>query len=108
MLVFLIDNIFVKCLVDMFPIFFIPMLWVDMFFIPMGTKCAPLLNNLSLYSLEIDFMQGLQNEKKLVRSFYFHVLLICRLLCSLDNVLSPYNAKFGDYVDCIYNMHPLS
>jgi len=41
--------------------------------IHMGTKFAPLLADLSLYSYEADFIQGLlkKNEKKLARSFNF-------------------------------------
>jgi hypothetical protein len=35
----------------------------DMFRIPMGTNCAPLLADLFLYSYEADFMQGLHSQK---------------------------------------------
>ena len=65
--------------------------------IPMGTKCAPLLADLFLYSYEADFIQGLlkKNEKKLSRSFNFTFRYI-------DNVLSLNNSRFGDFVDRIY------
>jgi hypothetical protein len=51
--------------------------------IPMGTKCAPLLADLFLYSYEADFIQRLlkKNEKKLVRSFNF-------TFRNIDDVLS--------------------
>ena len=65
--------------------------------IPMGTKCAPLLADLFLYSYEADFIQGLlqKNEKKLARSFNFTFRYI-------DDVLSLNNSRFGDFVDHIY------
>ena len=43
--------------------------------IPIGTNCAPLLADLSLYSYEADFIQGL---------------------------LKKNDSRFGDFVDCIY------
>ena len=63
----------------------------------MGTNCAPLLADLFLYSYEADFIQGLlkKNEKKLARSFIFTFRYI-------DDVLSLNNARFGNFVDCIY------
>jgi len=65
--------------------------------IHMGTKFAPLLADLSLYSYEADFIQGLlkKNEKKLARSFNFTFRYI-------DDVLALNNSRFGDFVDCIY------
>ena len=65
----------------------------------MGTNCAPLLDDLSLYSYETDFMQGLlkKNEKKLAQSFNFTFRYI-------DDVLSLNNSMFGDFVDRIYHI----
>ena len=65
--------------------------------IPMGTKCAPLLADLFLYSYEADFIQGLlqKNEKKLARSFNFTFRYI-------DDVLTLNDARFGDFLDRIY------
>ena len=63
----------------------------------MGTKCAPLLVNLFLYSYEADFIQVLlkKNEKKLDLSFNFTFHYI-------DDVLSLNNSRFGEFVDRIY------
>jgi hypothetical protein len=65
--------------------------------IHMGTNCAPLLTDLFLYSYEADFIQGLlkKNEKKLARSFN-------STFSYIDDVLSLYNSRFGDFVDSIY------
>ena len=73
---------------------------MDVFFktfgIPMGTNCAPLLDDLFLYSYEADFIQGLlrKNEKKLARSFNF-------MFRYIDDVLSLHNSRFGYFVDHI-------
>ena len=82
---FLIDNIFVM---------FGGRVFQQTVEIPMGTKCAPLLADLFLYSYEADFIQGLlkKNEKKLARSFNFTFRYI-------DNVLSINNSRFGDFVE---------
>ena len=50
-----------------------------------------------LYSYEADFIRGLlkKNEKKIARSFNFTFRYI-------DDVLSLYNSRFGDFVDHIY------
>jgi hypothetical protein len=63
------------------------------FFIPMGTNCAPLLADLFLYSYEVDFIQGLlkKNEKKLARSFNIKFRYI-------DDGLSLNNSGFGGSV----------
>jgi hypothetical protein len=63
----------------------------------MGTNCAPLLADVFLYSYETDFIQGLlkNNEKKPVRSFNF-------TFRHIDDVLSLYNSRFGDFIDRIY------
>jgi hypothetical protein len=65
--------------------------------IPLGTKCAPLLDDLFLYSYEAYSIQGLlkKNEKKLARSFNFTFRYI-------DDVLLLNNSRFGDYVHRIY------
>ena len=65
--------------------------------IPMGTNCATFLVDLSLYSYEAYFIQGLlkNNEKKVARSFNF-------MFCYIDDVLSLNNSKLGDSVDLIY------
>jgi hypothetical protein len=67
--------------------------------IPIGTNGAPLLADLFLYSYEADFIQGLlkKNEKKLARSFNFTFRYI-------DDVLSPNNSRFGDFVHGIYTI----
>jgi hypothetical protein len=58
MLEFLIDNIFLM---------FGGRVFQPTVDIPMDTNCAPLLADLSLYSYEADFIQGLlkKNKKKL-------------------------------------------
>ena len=47
--------------------------------------------------MKVDFIHGLlnKNEKKLVRSVNFK-------FCHIDDVLSLYNSKFGDFFDQIY------
>ena len=50
MLDFLIDNIYVE---------FSGLIFQQTVDIPMGTKCAPLLADLFLYSYEAEFIQGL-------------------------------------------------
>ena len=62
MLDFLIDNIFVMFGGGVFQ---------QIVGIPMATNCAPLLDDLFLYSYEADFIQGLlkKNENKLARYF---------------------------------------
>ena len=63
----------------------------------LGTNCAPLLADLSLYSHEADFIHGLlkKNEKKLARSLNFTFRYI-------DDVLTLNNSRFRDFVDRIY------
>jgi hypothetical protein len=88
MLEFLIDNIFAM---------FGGRVFQQTVGIHMGTNCAPLLTDLFLYSYEADFIQGLlkKNEKKLARSFN-------STFSYIDDVLSLYNSRFGDFVDSIY------
>ena len=87
---FLIDNIFVM---------FGGRIFQQTVGIPMGTNCAPPLTALFLYSYEADFIQGLlkKNEKTLARSFNITFRYI-------DDVLSLYNSRFGDFVDRIYRI----
>ena len=56
MLEFFIDNIFVS---------FGGALFQQIFGIPMGTNCVPLLANLFLYSYESEFLQNLVKDKKI-------------------------------------------
>ena len=65
--------------------------------IPMGTKCAPILADLFLYSYEADFIQRFikKNEKKLTLSFNFTFRYI-------DDVFSLHNSRFGDFFDRFY------
>ena len=88
MLELLIDNIFVM---------FGGRVFQQTVGITMGTNCAPLLADLFLYSNEADFIQWLlkKNEKKLARSLNFTFRYI-------DDVLSLYKSRFGDFVDRIY------
>ena len=88
MLEFLIDNIF---------LIFGGRAFQQRVGISMGTNCGPLLADLFFYSYAADFIQGLhkKNEKKLARSFNFTFLYI-------DDVLSLYNSRFGDFVVRIY------
>jgi hypothetical protein len=63
----------------------------------MGINYASLLADLFHYSYDADFIQGLlkKNKKKLARSFNI-------TFCYIDDVLSLYDSKFGDFVDRIY------
>ena len=57
MLEFLVDNIFVV---------FAGKVFQQTVGIPMGTKCAPLLADIFLYSYEADFIQSLLNGKETI------------------------------------------
>ena len=78
--------------------------------ISMGTKCAPLLADLFLYSYEANFVHECLNntEKNLARSFNFmfryidDVLSLNNSRFDIDDVLSLNNSRFGDFVDHIY------
>lgn len=65
--------------------------------IHIGTNCAFLLDDLFLYSNEVDLLQGLLRkiEKKLAWPLYFTFRCI-------DDALSLNNSMLGDYVDRIY------
>ena len=83
----MIDNIYVE---------FGGQIFQQVIGIPMGSKCAPLLADLFLYSYEAEFIEHLckSGKRNLARSFNFTFRYI--------DVLSLYNPKFGDYVDFIY------
>ena len=61
----------------------------------MGTKCAPLLADLFLYSYEADFLDGLLKQKQLAQTFNFSFRYI-------DDVLSLNNFRFEDFLLLIY------
>ena len=63
----------------------------------MGTKCAPLLADLFLYSYEAEFVQSLlqADKKHLAQKFNFTYRYI-------DDVLSLKNTKFAEYLKFIY------
>jgi hypothetical protein len=65
----------------------------------MGINCAPLLDDLFLYSYEADFIQELlkKNKKKRTRSFNLTFRYI-------DDILSLNNSRFGDFADPIYTI----
>jgi hypothetical protein len=65
----------------------------------MGINCAPLLDDLFLYSYEADFIQELlkKNKKKRTRSFNLTFRYI-------DDILSLNNSRFGDFADHIYTI----
>ena len=88
MLEHLIDNIFVE---------FGGRIFQQTIGIPMGTNCAPLLANLSLYSYEAEFVQRLlqAGKKHLAQQFNFTYRYI-------DDVLSLKNTKFAEYFEFIY------
>merc|ERR1711860_20912 len=88
MLDFFIDNIFVQCG---------GLVFQQRIGIPMGTNCAPLLADLFLHSYEAEFLQGLLQKKyrKLAQTFNFSFRYI-------DDVLSPNNSRFCDYLHLIY------
>ena len=88
MLEFLIDNIFVS---------FGGTLFQQVVGIPMGTNCAPLVDDLFLYSYESEFLQKLIKDKKIheARAFNFTYRYI-------DDVLSINNSRFAEFLLLIY------
>ena len=62
-----------ECLIDNIFVMFGGHIFQQTVGIPLGTKCAPLLDDLFLYSYEAYSIQGLlkKTEKKLARSFNF-------------------------------------
>ena len=85
----LIDNIFVQ---------FGGRIFRQVIGIPMGTRCAPLLADLFLYSYENEFLDNLirSGQKRLARSFNH--------LCYryIDDLIVFNNKKFLDYLKEIY------
>ena len=88
MLDYLIDNIFVELGGWIFK---------KTIGIPIGTNCAPLLTDLFLYSFEADFVQSLikAGKTRLTQQFNFTYR-------NIDDVLSPNNSKFPEYLEFIY------
>ena len=88
MLEFLVDNMFVVLGQKVFQ---------QIVGIPMGTKCAPLLADISLYSCEAYFVQSLLStgKKKLASRFNFTYRYI-------DDVLSINNPDFENYLGQMY------
>ena len=88
MIEFLIGNIFVQ---------FGGRLFCQVIGIPMGTKCAPLLADLFLYSYENEFLDSMirNGHRRLARSFN---------LCFryIDDLIVFNNKKFLDYLKEIY------
>ena len=88
MLEFLVDNIFVV---------FAGKVFQQIIGIPMGTKCAPLLADIFLYSHEAEFKQSLLSagKKRLASQFNFTYRYI-------DDVLSINNPNFENYLGQMY------
>ena len=74
-----------------------PGLWLIHFGIPMGTNCAPLLADISLYSYEAEFIQSLLStgRKRLASQFNFTYR-------NIDDVLSINNPDFENYLGQMY------
>ena len=88
MVTFLVDNIFVV---------FAGKVFQQIVDIPMGTNCAPLLNDIFLYSYEAEFIQSLLlTEKKQLASRFN---LTDRYI---DDVLSIDNTEFENYLGQMY------
>ena len=88
MLEFLVDKIFVV---------FVGKVSQQIIGIPMGTKCAPLLADIFLYSYEAEFIQSLLSagKKRLASQFNFTYRYI-------DDVLSINNPDFKNYLSQMY------
>ena len=88
MLEFLVDNIFVV---------FAGKVFRQIVGIPMGTKCAPLLADVFLYSYEAEFIQSLLStgRKQLAPRFNFRYRYV-------DGVLSINNPEFENYLGQMY------
>ena len=85
---FLLDNIYVR---------FSDTLYRQVVGIPMGTNCAPLVADLSLYTYEKEFMQDLQKQKKFDDLKYFN-----GTSRYLDDILNIDNPVFEHYKNDIY------
>ena len=88
MLEFLVDNIFVV---------FAGKVFQQIFGIPMGTNCAPLLADIFLYSYKAEFIQSLLStgRKRLASQFDFTYTCI-------DDILSINNPDFENYLGQMY------
>ena len=88
MLEFLVDNIFLV---------FARKVFQQIVSIPMGTNCAPLLADISLYSYKAEFIQSLLStgRKQLASRFNFTYRYI-------DDVLSINNPEFQNYLGQMY------
>ena len=88
MLEFLVDNIFVV---------FAGKVFQQIIGIPMGTKCAPLLADIFLYSYEAEFIQSLLSagKKRLASQFNFTYRY-------MDDVLFINNPDFENYLGQMY------
>ena len=89
MLDFLVDNIFVV---------FAGKVFQKIIGIPMGTKCAPLLADIFLYSYEAEFIQSLlsSGRKRLASQLNFTYTYI-------GDVMSINNPDFENYLGQMYN-----
>ena len=89
---YLLDNIYIR---------FGTKLYRQMFGIPMGTNCAPLVADLFLYCYERDFMDSLNhgNQADIIEAFNS----TSRYLDDLLNIGNPY---FEDMVNQIYSPEP--
>ena len=86
MIKFLVDNIYVR---------FGGQLFRHTVGIPMGTNCAPLLADLSLYSYENEFLDKLIKKRKLARKFNLSY-------CYIDGLISFNNKRFNEFISDIY------
>ena len=88
MLEFLVDNIFVV---------FAGKVFQQIIDFPMGTNCAPLLADITLYSYEAEFIQSLllAGKKRLVSQFNFTYRYI-------DDVLSINSPNLENYLGQMY------
>ena len=88
MIEFLVDNIYVR---------FSGQLFRQMVGIPMGTKCAPLLADLFLYSYENECLDKLikEGKRKLATKFNLSYRYI-------DDFISVNNKRFKEFISDIY------
>ena len=88
MIEFLVDNIHVR---------FGGQLFRQMVGIPMGTNCAPLLDDLLLYSCENEFLDKLikESKRKLARKFNLSYHYI-------HDLISFNNKRFKEFISDIY------
>ena len=87
-LTFWLDNIFIR---------FGTKLYRQVFGIPMGTNCAPLVADLFLFCYERDFMMSLSDDKQADAIDAFNTTSRY-----LDDILNIYNVYFDNMVSQIY------